>query len=328
MPTFEQTFANCPFSEGVLAVLGGYPVQVRVLKSQRAMEVVAKGGAVSQEILTQASETLKNALGLSAARVEVDAASVPASEPPQPEKKPVHSAPPPAPAEAPAAAQEVSAAQPKPPQDLEAQMKAMRRKLLKKDTPAAGNSGGGKKQGKAIYGVVRSKKPPVPIGELNLDMGTVLIEGEVFNIEHRELARNKAWVVCFDVTDFTGSIRITRYMKEEDNPKPIIEQVKKGQWLQIQGRPSLGRFDNNDLVLDPYGIKETPKPEGRKDTAPDKRVELHLHTQMSTMDALCDTKAVVKRAIEWGHPAIAITDHGVVQSFPAAYNASGRGEKI
>ena len=328
MPTFEQTFANCPFSEGVLAVLGGYPVQVRVLKSQRAMEVVAKGGAVSQEILTQASETLKNALGLSAARVEVDAASVPAPEPSQPEKKPAHSAPPLAPAEAPAAAQEVSAAQPKPPQDLEAQMKAMRRKLLKKDTPSAGNSGGGKKQGKAIYGVVRSKKLPVPIGELNLDMGTVLIEGEVFNIEHRELARNKAWVVCFDVTDFTGSIRITRYMKEEDNPKPIIEQVKKGQWLQIQGRPSLGRFDNNDLVLDPYGIKETPKPEGRKDTAPDKRVELHLHTQMSTMDALCDTKAVVKRAIEWGHPAIAITDHGVVQSFPAAYNASGRGEKI
>ena len=122
MPTFEQTFANCPFSEGVLAVLGGYPVQVRVLKSQRAMEVVAKGGAVSQEILTQASETLKNALGLSAARVEVDAASVPAPEPSQPEKKPAHSAPPLAPAEAPAAAQEVSAAQPKPPQDLEAQM--------------------------------------------------------------------------------------------------------------------------------------------------------------------------------------------------------------
>ena len=285
MPTFQQTFANCPFPEGVLAVLGGYPVQVRVLKSQRAMEVVAKGAAVPQEILSQASEALKRTLGLSAATVEVDAPPVPTPEPKEepapaipPQPEPSLSAPRAA-AENPAAAQEIPAAQPTPPQDLEAQMKAMRRKLLKKDAPAAGSSGGGKKQGKAIYGIIRGRKPPTPIGELNLDMGTVLVEGEVFNIEHRELARSKAWVVCFDVTDFTGSIRVTRYMKEEDNPKPIIEQVKKGQWLQIQGRPTLGRFDNNDLVLDPYGIKEAPKPEGRKDTAPEKRVELHLHTQ-------------------------------------------------
>ena len=311
MPTFQQTFANCPFPEGVLAVLGDYPVQVRVLRAQRTMEVAATGTDVSRETLAQAEECLKRAFGLSAAVVEVRPPEKPAPAPVE------QSAP--APAEKPEPKQ-----QPAPALDLEAQMAAMRRKLLRKDAPVSRE---GKKRVKQIYGKIKGKKSPVPLGELTLDMGSVLVEGEVFNIEHRELTRRRAWVVCFDITDLTGSIRVTKFM-EGDEAKPIIDQVKKGQRLQVQGRLTLGRFDNNDLVLEPYGINEVPKPEGRRDTAPDKRVELHLHTKMSSMDGLCDTKAVVKRAIEWGHPAIAITDHGVVQSFPDAYNASGRGEKI
>ncbi len=311
MPTFQQTFANCPFPEGVLAVLGDYPVQVRVLRAQRTMEVAATGTDVSRETLAQAEECLKRAFGLSAAVVEV-------RPPEKPEPAPVEQS-----ASAPAEKPEPKQ-QPAPAQDLEAQMAAMRRKLLRKDAPVSRE---GKKRVKQIYGKIKGKKSPVPLGELTLDMGSVLVEGEVFNIEHRELTRRRAWVVCFDITDLTGSIRVTKFM-EGDEAKPIIDQVKKGQRLQVQGRLTLGRFDNNDLVLEPYGINEVPKPEGRRDTAPDKRVELHLHTKMSSMDGLCDTKAVVKRAIEWGHPAIAITDHGVVQSFPDAYNASGRGEKI
>ena len=337
MPTFEQTFANCPFPEGVLAVLGRYPVQVRVNRERRAMEVAAKGAAVSQEILSQAAEALKAAFGLSAAEIAVDAP--PAPEPVEETVREVPASPEqgsPAPAaessrvplqgapESVKPAEALPASGGKEPGGLEAQMESMRRRLLRSNAPA---SGGGKKRVKQILGKITGKKKPVPLGELALDMGSVLVEGEVFNIEHRELPRRKAWVVCFDLTDLTGSIRVTRFM-EGDEAKPVIEQVKKGQRLQIQGRLTLGRFDNNDLVLEPYGINEIPKPEGRKDTAPDKRVELHLHTKMSMMDALCDTKAAVKRAIEWGHPAIAITDHGVVQSFPDAYNASGRGEKI
>ncbi|MDE6922782.1 MAG: PHP domain-containing protein, partial [Oscillospiraceae bacterium] len=314
MPTFQQTFANCPFPEGVLAVLGSFPAQVRVLKAQRAMEVAVSGTNVSRETLAQAEECLKRAFGLSTATVDVNelepAAPAGVEQPPAPEPDSSQSAP------------ELSV--PAPPGDLEAQMAAMRRKLLRADTPAAGK---GKKKVRQIYGKISGKKKPVPMNELTLDMGSVLVEGEVFNVEHRELTRRKAWVVCFDLTDLTSSIRITRFMEGEE-AKPIIDQVKKGQRLQVQGRLTLGRFDNNDLVMEPYGINEVPKPEGRQDTAPDKRVELHLHTKMSTMDALCDTKAVVKRAIEWGHPAIAITDHGVVQSFPDAYSASGRGEKI
>ena len=133
-------------------------------------------------------------------------------------------------------------------------------------------------------------------------------------------------MVCFDVTDYTGSIRISQFM-DGDVAKPIIKAIKSGLHVQIQGRLTVSRFES-DMVLEPYGINELPKPEGRKDNAPEKRIELHLHTKMSMMDALCDTKEVVKRAISWGHPAIAITDHGVVQSFPDAYNASGKGEKI
>ena len=173
-------------------------------------------------------------------------------------------------------------------------MEAMRRKLLCSDAPAPGK---GNKRVRQIYGKISGKKKPIPMNELALDMGSVLVEGEVFNVEHRELTRRKAWVVCFDITDLTGSIRITRFMEGEE-ARPIIAQVKKGQRLQVQGRLTLGRFDNNDLVLEPYGINEVPKQPGREDAAPDKRVELHLHTKMSTMDALCDTKTVVKRAIE------------------------------
>ena len=333
LPTFQQTFANCPFPEGVLAVLGSYPVQVRVFKARRAMEVVAKGAVVSQEILMQASDVLKRTFGLSAAAVEIDTPQPAVQKESAQEKGAAFNNPPPKEKETLVSAAEKPAALPKTPdppkngpQDLEAQMKAMRRKLLRRDAPAASRDSG-KKRGKSVFGAVGGKKKPIPIGELTLDMGSVLVEGEVFNIEHRELPRRKAWVVCFDLTDYTGSIRVTRFLEGEE-AKPIIDQVKKGQRLQVQGRLTLGRFDNNDLVLEPYGISEVPKPEGRKDTAPEKRVELHLHTKMSMMDALCDTKTVVKRAIEWGHPAIAITDHGVVQSFPDAYNASGRGEKI
>ena len=314
MPTFQQTFANCPFPEGVLAVLGSYPVRVRVNRERRAMEVAAVGTDVSRETLVRAEETLKAAFGLHEAVVTVEAPPAPEVPAPSPQPKETAAAQPAAPAERKLPQEAPAPAKEQKPQGLEAQMAAMRRKVLRTDAPA---SGGGKKRVKQIYGKISGKKKPVPMGELALDMGSVVVEGEVFNVEHRELPRRKAWVVCFDITDLTGSIRVTRFMEGEE-AKPIISQVKKGQRLQVQGRLTVGRFDNGDLVLEPYGINEAPKPEGRKDTAPDKRVELHLHTKMSMMDGLCDTKTVVKRAIEWGHPAIAITDHGVVQSFPDA----------
>ncbi len=310
-PTFQQTFSQCPFPEGVLAVLGGYPTQVRVVKAERAMELQMFGPRPGQEYLEQAEACLQAGFRLNRVSITVVEPTAPADvAPAEPPKK-----------ERPTEEKETPL-QMEEEKDLFDQMEAMRRQMLRDRKPDRA----GKKRVRQIYGKINAKKKPTPIGSLELDMGNVLVEGDVFNIEHRELSKRKAWVVCFDVTDYTGSIRVNQFM-EGDVAKPIIKSVNIGQRLQVQGRLTLNRFDG-EMVLEPYGINEVPKPEGRKDLAEEKRVELHLHTKMSMMDALCDTEAVVKRAIQWGHPAIAITDHGVVQSFPDAYNASGRGEKI
>ena len=172
-----------------------------------------------------------------------------------------------------------------------------------------------------IYGTRGIRKPPVPMNTLELDMGIVVVEGDVFATDHKELTRRNAWVVNFDITDYTSSIRVNKFMPGDEG-KPIVEGVSPGMHLKIAGRLNINRFDN-DMVLEPLAIETAEKQTVKTDDAPEKRVELHLHTRMSAMDALTDTKDVIKRAISWGHPAIAITDHGVAQSFPDAFNASG-----
>ena len=178
--------------------------------------------------------------------------------------------------------------------------------------------------GDAIFG-----KPfndaPIPIKSVSLDMRTVCVVGKVFAADHKELTRNNAVVVNFDITDNSSSIRVNRYFRERDLPKgkAIMDGCKPGTWIKILGKPVINRFDN-EMVLDPMAILPYSAPK-RKDTAPgEKRVELHLHTVMSNMDALTETAAAVKQAAAWGHKAIAITDHGVVQSFPDAMKASGK----
>jgi DNA polymerase-3 subunit alpha (Gram-positive type) len=107
---------------------------------------------------------------------------------------------------------------------------------------------------------------------------------------------------------------------KRDKPEPILNGISKGMWVKIFGKISFSRFEN-DLVLEPYSIEVGKKPQ-REDTAQEKRVELHLHTQMSSMDALTPTADVVALATKWGHRAIGITDHGVAQAFPDAMKAA------
>ena len=174
-----------------------------------------------------------------------------------------------------------------------------------------------------FYGKV-IRIPVTPMKDVTLDMGTVAVEGKVFAVEHKELPKRNAWVICFDVTDNTGSIRVKRFL-ENNEAKPILENVSVGKVLKIQGKMTVDKFDG-ETVLNPYSMMTGSMPK-RQDTAKDgKRVELHLHTTMSNMDALTDTKAAIKQAAAWGHKAIAITDHGCCHSFPDALHAvEGKG---
>ena len=149
-----------------------------------------------------------------------------------------------------------------------------------------------------------------PMKDIDLNMGNVIIEGAVFAIDHKELPKRNAVVIKFDVTDHTSSIRISRFLENKE-AAPILKEIKIGSVVRISGRPMVDNF-TNEMVLKPNAIIAGTMPK-RKDTAVgDKRVELHLHTVMSSMDALTNTKAVIKQAAAWGHKAIAITDHGCV----------------
>ena len=139
--------------------------------------------------------------------------------------------------------------------------------------------------------------PATPMKDLNMDMGTIIVEGKVFSVEHKELTKRNAWVVKFDMTDNTNSIRISRFLEAKE-AKPIIDNVQLGSILRIQGKLIEDRFEN-DMVLKPYAMMPGTMPK-RKDTSEvGKRVELHLHTTMSNMDALTDTAAAVKQAAPW-----------------------------
>ena len=166
----------------------------------------------------------------------------------------------------------------------------------------------------------------VKMKDLNLDMYRVVVAGKVFAVNHKELKKRNAWVVSFDVTDYTSSVRINQFM-ENDKAKPILSGISPGMWVKIQGKMTFDRYDN-EMVMQPNAIVKLQAPV-RMDTAPEKRVELHLHTNMSSMDALTSVfpkagpdRNVIKRAESWGHKAIAITDHGGAQSFPNAMHSA------
>ena len=158
-----------------------------------------------------------------------------------------------------------------------------------------------------------------PIRELNIKQGNAIVEGRVFKSECYETRRKGMWTLNFDLTDENGSVAVRKAMDEKES-KVLGSAVSDGMWLRLQGKVEL-TYDGKDIMLRPVNIMKADHP-GRRDAAPEKRVELHLHTQMSSMDALTDVGKVVKQAAAWGHPAIAITDHGTVQAFPKARDAA------
>lgn len=164
---------------------------------------------------------------------------------------------------------------------------------------------------------------PRPMAEIREEENRVVVEGEVFAVDRRETKTGKE-ILTFNISDYTDSLT-AKIFRDKDGPS--YEEIVPGTWLRIKGNVQYDRF-NNELTLIPDDIVLGEKP-ARMDDAPDKRVELHLHTKMSAMDSCLDASEAVARAAAWGHKAIAITDHGVVQSFPEAMAAGKKhGVKI
>ena len=147
----------------------------------------------------------------------------------------------------------------------------------------------------------------------------VIIEGFVFDTEIRELKSGRS-LLQIKITDYTDSIVVKMFSRDNDDAT-LMQHLKKGMWVKVRGSVQTDTFIR-DLIVMANDINEIKK-ESRQDLAPEgeKRVELHMHTPMSQMDAVTPVDRLVAQAAKWGHPAVAITDHAVVQSFPDAYAA-------
>ncbi len=151
-------------------------------------------------------------------------------------------------------------------------------------------------------------------------IGEVMVRGQVMTAETRAIKEDKT-ILIFSITDFTDSIVVKVFLLNE-NLDEILKEIHKGAFIKIHGRTMIDRYDGELTIGNILGIKKIPDFSAkRKDLSPQKRVELHCHTKMSDMDGVTDASVLVKRAQEWGHKAIAITDHGVVQAFPEANHA-------
>ena len=162
---------------------------------------------------------------------------------------------------------------------------------------------------------------PIAIEKIVGEMGEVTIRCQVMTLETREI-RNEKTIVIMSVTDFTDSIVLKIFTRNDQLQELLDGGLAKGAFLKIKGVTTIDKFDSELTIGSVVGIKKIADfTSTRADTSPEKRVELHCHTKMSDMDGVSDVKDIVKRAMKWGHKAIAITDHGDVQAFPDANHA-------
>ena len=195
-------------------------------------------------------------------------------------------------------------------------------KTPKPDHEPEGHSGkkAAKKVGHVLMGKAISKKP-IPMEGINTESGNVCICGKVFATDSRQLAKQQASVLSFCISDGTGSLHVSKFIRNGDADMAAVDKIHDGMYLTVSGFAEYNRYDQ-DISIDPKHIQVADKPAQRMDTAEKKRVELHMHTRYSSLDAIGDPAEIVKRAASWGHPAVAITDHGVAQAFPEAWHAA------
>ena len=164
----------------------------------------------------------------------------------------------------------------------------------------------------------------IRIEQIMGEMGEVVIRGQILFMDERPI-RGEKTILMFSITDFTDTIMVKMFCKNEYLNEIKDGGVAKGAFLKIKGVTTIDRFDSELTIGSVIGIKKIPSfVSTRMDTSPVKRVELHCHTKMSDMDGVSDVKDIIKRAMKWGHKAIAITDHGDVQAFPDANHAIGK----
>ena len=201
---------------------------------------------------------------------------------------------------------------------------------------------GGKKEFKKeekkpfVRQVIRSDNPDVVYGRdfedediqishIEGEMGEVVIKGQILNVDTREL-RNEKTIIIFDISDFTDTITVKMFARNEQLSE-IMASIPKGGFIKLKGVTMVDKYDHELTIASVSGIKKigdfTSK---RMDTAATKRVELHCHTKMSDMDGVSDASSIIKRAMAWGHNAIAITDHGAVQGFTDALHCLQKAE--
>lgn len=168
-----------------------------------------------------------------------------------------------------------------------------------------------------LYGRV-TKGKIIPIEKIAYDTGRATVWGDVFALEWKETRSGDKNIITFDITDYTGSTTVKVFNNK--NECTVLENIKKGSTIICSGDIEFDKYAG-ELVLNARSISTVDKVKV-VDNAPKKRVELHLHTNMSQMDGISDAGSLVKRAAQWGHSAIAITDHGVAQAFPDAMNAA------
>ena len=155
------------------------------------------------------------------------------------------------------------------------------------------------------------------IEKIDGPIGEVVIRGKILSVDTREI-RNEKTIIIFSVTDFTDTIVLKIFAGNDDVPE-LLKEISGGKFVRVKGVATIDKFDSELTIGSIVGIKKCADfTTVRMDTSVEKRIELHCHTKMSDMDGVSDVKDIVKRAMKWGHKAIAITDHGDVQAFPDA----------
>ena len=159
-----------------------------------------------------------------------------------------------------------------------------------------------------------------PMVEVNTEENRLVFEGVVFDVEQK-VTRTGRVLINFKMTDYTSSFSMQKWVKNEEEAQKF-DMIKKNSWLRVRGNVEMNNF-TRDLTMNVQDVQEVVHYE-RKDLMPEgeRRVEFHAHTNMSTMDALPEVEELVAKAAKWGHKAVAITDHGNVQSFPHGYKAA------